>query len=274
MHIQQEIRLVAESMGVGETIRQVCPSCYGGSKKERSLTITVFPSLQVRYNCFRESCDIHGAFFLHNAEPIRTSSLEDTPIIRDFKPVQPKRKLFNGHTYPLTEFEVDWIYKAWGITCPPFWYHTPQYGGRIAMSIRGPSYTHRGWVLRDIEGYSANKALTYVDEKETPLSWYRNRELKGTIIVEDIPSAVRASKYINSVALLGVGAGLDRAMEIDENAPRPIYIALDQDAIREAFAMADRWGLLWGQVTVLPLKQDIKNLLEPDLEALLKRAMM
>jgi len=130
-------------------------------------------------------------------------------------------------------------------------------------------------VLRDIEGYSANKALTYLDKGEVPLSWYRNREFPvgiGTILVEDIPSAVRASRHLNAVALMGTGAGIDRAVEIDLIAPRPIYIALDQDATAEAFAIADRWGLLWGQVTVLPLKHDLKDLQESDLEAFLKRA--
>ena len=218
---------------------------------------------------------MHGSFFLTNVNTIHTGVAEDTAIPRDFKPVQPRRKRFNGHTYPLTEFEREWVWKAWGIKAPPFWYHTPQYGGRIAMSVRAPNYTHRGWVLRDIEGYSANKALTYVDDGQTPLSWYRNRTFPvglGTIIVEDIPSAVRAAKHLNSVALMGTGAGLDRATEIDLIAPRPIYIALDQDATAQSFTLLDRWGLLWGDAKVIPLKHDLKDLQETDLEAFLQRA--
>ncbi len=144
------------------------------------------------------------------------------------------------------------------------------------MSIRTPKYSHRGWVLRDIEGHSQSKALTMLDPLATPLSWYRNRNLssRGTILVEDIPSAVRASKYINACALLGSGAGVERASEIDRVATRPIYIALDQDATKGSFAMWHKWSLTWGPgCTVMPLRFDLKDLQEKDLERLLTRMM-
>jgi len=270
--IQAQIRLVAESMELGETLRQVCPSCLGGSSNEKSMTITVFPNSVVKYNCFRENCPshVHGSFIL-GAGLASTGSQENTN--RVFKPVLPKRAKFDGTTLPLTDFEREWIYKAWGIVNPPYWYHTNDYGGRIAMSVRAPNYTHRGWVLRDMEGRARHKALTYIEENETPMSWYRNRHLRGTVIVEDIPSAVRASKYVNAVALLGTGAGLDRATEIDMMATRPIMIALDQDATDKSFKLLDRWGLLWGQAKVMPLKHDLKDMQEPFLKRLIEGCM-
>ena len=138
------------------------------------------------------------------------------------------------------------------------------------MSVRAPKYTQRGWVLRDIQGTARSKALTYLNEDETPLSWYKDHDKRGTLLVEDIPSAVRASKYCNAVALLGTGVGLDRATEIDVCAPRPIVVALDQDATDQAFAIINRWNLLWGNVKILPLKHDLKDLQEKDLEILIR----
>ena len=88
--------------------------------------------------------------------------------------------------------------------------------------------------------------------------------------MEDIPSAVRASCYTNSIALCGTGIGLTRAEEIAEYAPRPIIVALDQDATAEAFRIARKWALLWGDVKVLPLQKDIKNMEEEDICQLLK----
>jgi hypothetical protein len=142
----------------------------------------------------------------------------------------------------------------WHMDVPENWWWTTDYGGRVAMSIRSPRFTHRGWVL------------TYTNEGEQGISWYKTSPHRGTVIVEDIPSAVRASRYVNSVALLGTGIGMDRAIEIAEHAPRPLWIAFDQDATALAFRWARRYALLWGDVRVLPLEHDLKDLTEMELE--------
>lgn len=264
MSIKEDIKLIAATMEMGETIRQVCPSCWGGSSREKSLTITLFPNNIVKYNCFRNSClDGKGSYARSGAEPL-TDNIA--------KPIKQRRKKFNGAVVPLTDFERDWIKKVWGIDEAPHWYHTHQFGGRVAMSIRSPKYAHRGWVLRDIYGNSTTKALTYVEDGEVPLCWYRNHEWPGILLVEDIPSAVRASKYITAVALLGTGAGLDRAAEIASYGTGPILIALDQDATNDAFQMMQRWALMWDDVRVLPLTQDIKDMQEDKVEKLIVTA--
>ena len=265
MSILQEVKLIVQDMELGETARRVCPSCGGGSSKEHSLTITLFPNNFVKYNCFRNSCRVSGSYACSGATPLRPKM--DDPL---YVPPTKRRKRFEGSTVPLTDFEKKYISEEWGIDEAPYWYHTSQFGGRIAMSVRAPKYTHRGWVLRDIYGSQKSKALTYIEDDETPLSWYRNNALaQGTILVEDIPSAVGASAYCTSVALLGTGCGLDRASEIHEYAPRPIYIALDQDATDQSFIMKARWGLLWEDCRVLSLNRDLKNMSEKGLDTLL-----
>jgi DNA primase len=101
------------------------------------------------------------------------------------------------------------------------------------------------------------------------MSWYKTKPNVGTLLVEDVPSAARASKYLNTVALLGTGIGLSRAAEIAEHATRPVIVALDQDATGTSFKWARKYALLWGDVQVLPLKQDIKNMTEEQLQELL-----
>lgn len=267
MSLSQDVTLIAEQMFPGETIRIRCTACGGGDKREKSMTITLFPNTLVKYNCFRDSCTSNkGQFFLGATENLLLEHQEPRPLVRKEKPK------FNGTTAPLTEFEKEYMNKMWGIKdAPTYWWHTHEYGGRIAMSVRSPMYRHRGWVLRDIGGTARSKALTYIEHEEVPLSWHKRQANVGTLLVEDIPSAVRASKYVTSVALLGTGCGNDRGLEIAAKAQRPIAIALDQDATGTAFEILDRWGLLWGDSKVVPLKKDIKNMSDKEVDDLTLR---
>jgi hypothetical protein len=120
-------------------------------------------------------------------------------------------------------------------------------------------------VLRALGTGARTKALTYINDDEEGLSWYKTSPSAPTVLVEDIPSSVRASKYMNAVALLGTGIGVARANEISNHAVRPICLALDQDATDLSFKWAKKYSLLWGDVRVLPLKKDLKDMDEEEL---------
>lgn len=276
LQFYKEIRLDAEQMEFGQTLRTICPACKGGTSREKSLSITLFSDMKVKFQCFRESCPrkMRGLFYLTNAEMITARNTPSALEGVKQRDKDPKRKKFDGPTYPLTDKERQFIFKAWGIRTPRFWYHTAQFGGRVAMSVRSPLYKARGWVLRDLEGTARTKALTYIWPEEVALSWYTHayKPLRGTLLVEDIPSAVRAAPYMDAVALLGTGCGFDRATEIAKYGQLPIIIALDQDATSTAFEMLDRWGLRWNRSKVLPLKHDLKDMDEEGLKALLEGA--
>jgi len=245
-----EIILLAADLSPGESIRDTCPFCGGGSKQEQSFVVTRDEDNSLVWVCHRASCGAKGS-------TRRGTTAQHTPTSTP----KPKKK-FTGSTEALSERLKDHIYRLWGISEPEHWYWTPQYGGRVAMSVRSPKYHHRGWVLRDVRGRSSVKALTYIDEGEEGLSWYKTTPGAPTVIVEDIPSALRAGTYVNSVALLGTGVGLSRAEEIASYATRPIVVALDQDATSTAFKIARRYALLWGDVEVLMLDKDIKDMEE------------
>jgi len=245
-----EITLLSESLMDGETVRVECPNCR--ADHERSLSITKFENGEVRYQCFRAKCALAGA-------------LNGVPYTATKSAVKRGRKKWEGVTKPLTQEHMNIISKRWSITNPPYWYSTESFGGRVAMSVRAPDFKHRGWVLRSMQSSVAVKALTYLDEGETGLSWYKPEGRRGTVLVEDIPSAVRASKYVNAVALLGTGIGLGKAREIAQYASRPIYVALDQDAQKQGIDHARRFGLLWGDTRVLLLDKDIKDMMEEEI---------
>lgn len=257
--MKSNVVLLGAGLELGETTREVCPTCGGGSTKEKSLSITQTPEGLV-WQCFRAKCSERGG----------TSRGGTAPPLKIAAPEKKRRAVFDGITKPLDERHLERVHKLWRISDPPHWWYAPE-RGRVAMSIRGPKYTHRGWVLRDIWGTKQIKALTYIDEGEESLSWYKTKGTSApTVLVEDIPSAVRVSAHVNAVALLGTRMGLDRAMEIAEYAPRPIVVALDQDATAESIKMAQRYALLWDGPIVLPLSKDFKDMTEDELNDTLR----
>jgi len=260
MSIKSEVKLYGAELSLGESIREICPLCGGGTSSEKSLVITRDDSGGLVYVCHRASCGSKGSTIYKGGSGLPS-----------LKPEKKVRKTFDGVTVPLSDSLRERLFNMWGVTDAEYWYWTKDYGGRLAMSIRSPKYTHRGWVLRDIQGRSALKALMYLDEDEESLSWYKTHADKGTVLVEDIPSAVRASEYVNSVALLGTGVGLNKASEIAEYAPRPLIVALDQDATVTSFRLAQRYAALWGDVRIQMLQKDIKDMEEKDVCQLLKR---
>lgn len=251
------IVLLATDLPLGATVHEICPTCEGGSTREKSLAITRNEDGSLVWVCHRATCPERGGTSKGSTNLIKVASQAPKP-----------RAKFDGVTEPLGEKHLERIQELWGITDPPHWYHAPE-RNRVAMSIRSPKYVHRGWVLRDIWGRSQVKALTYIEEGEEALSWYKHNDPSApTVLVEDIPSAVRAGRYASSVALLGTKMGTDRAMEIAKNA-NGIVIALDQDVTAKSFELAQQYALLWGDVTVLPLERDLKDMKEEELCELL-----
>jgi len=250
-----EIILSASNIPEGTTQRILCPICGGGVSAERSLSVTK-DERGIVWQCFRAKCGVSGAS-------------NDRAFCNESSTKQLRRKVWEGTLHELPAKVADRILTKWGISNPPDWYWTTDYGGRVAMSVRSPHDTHRGWVLRSIGSTCRTKALTYIDEEEEGLSWYKTQPYRGTVVVEDIPSAVRASVHVNAIALLGTGIGSARAVEISNFSPRPIIMALDNDALDLSFRWARKWSLLWGDVKVLPLTADLKDMNERDLCKLL-----
>jgi len=45
LQFYKEIRLDAEQMELGQTLRTICPCCQGGTSREKSLSISLYSSL-------------------------------------------------------------------------------------------------------------------------------------------------------------------------------------------------------------------------------------
>ena len=248
-NIRSEIILTGETLPEGTSTRIVCPACGGGTSEEKSLSVTHVDGA-ILWQCFRANCGEAGGS--GNTTP--SVSAEVKPIVR-----------WEGKTHPVPEQVALRIEHLWGLRDVDDWYWTTDMGGRVAMSVRDPMNKHRGWVLRAISSGARTKALTYIETGES-LSWYRTNPFAPTVVVEDIPSAIRASKYVNAVALLGTALSLEKAIEIATHAPKPVLIALDQDAVAQSFKLQKKYGLLWDSPEILSLQMDIKNMTDNELK--------
>ena len=139
---------------------------------------------------------------------------------------------------------------------------------RVAFPIFGPMGTRRGWMLRSYDPGAWNKARTHMDCGEPHMSWYASRPTGVLLVVEDIPSAVRAAQYVDALALCGTGCGPDYVQEIAAHKRRVVW-ALDADATHNAVKLARANQLLFEDSGVLVLTRDIKDMEENELKDLL-----
>jgi hypothetical protein len=107
-----------------------------------------------------------------------------------------------------------------------------------------------------------------MDREEPHLSWYRRVNNTSCVVVEDVPSAVRAALYTDSVALCGTGCNLDYAGEIAAHY-RNVVWALDADATDQSIKLMRKHALLFENSSVLVLEQDMKDMEEEDLCAIM-----
>ena len=250
----QEIVLHGSSLEPGETTRVECVTCHGGSP---TLTITRKDDGAIVWNCYRASCEDRGARGGQGGV-FRAAAKERTmPTSHPYdKPLRP----LSDDEYALLRAKIgwdDWHCVASGVRYAPE-------DDRFAMPIYGPTGRRRGYVLRDYTGLVRTKTLTRMENDEPHISWYRHKPGRTTVIVEDIPSAVRAAAYVNAVALCGTGCGPEYALEIASHAHSVVW-CLDADATELAMRWQRKYSMMFQSSSVRPLEKDMKDMTEAEL---------
>lgn len=256
--VNSNIILEAEALSVGESVRIQCPTCGGNGA---TLSLTRKDDGGVVWQCFRASCPERGA---RN----RTGGL----IAGRSTPKPPQLCTYKGELRACTDDELAFLEHKVGWTDEHLTYGRPRWAvdaDRYALPIFDSGGNRRGWTLRTWDPKEWTKALTRMDKAEPHLSYYGTHPGGKRIVVEDIPSAVRAAKYINSVALCGTGCGEDYALEI-AGCTSDIIWALDADATTLAIRLHRRHQLLFNRSRVIVLDCDLKDMTEPELKALLE----
>lgn len=257
----REILMVASGLEAGEQQRIRCPFCQGGSGNEVSMLVSIGDSGAVSWHCFRNSCQASGSR-QNGGRLVRTSSGRRPTKVRPFRGALRRlgrdEKEFLLRTICWTERHVE---KAQAL-------YTDD-KDRYVFPILDPMGRRRGYVLRSWKVTDArDKALTRMDVEEPHMSYYHCDPSVPVIVVEDIPSAVRASMYLNAVSLNGTGCSADYANEIAGHFRRVVW-ALDNDATQQAVKLMRRHSLLFDESRLLPLERDLKDMGEDALERLL-----
>lgn len=261
----QEVKLLATEVEDGQTIRFTCPYCMGGNGSERSLTITRDGD-GVVYNCFRANCSLGGGAYGGTGASLVRTNLDTLPRKR-------KRTPYEGSLAPLSDEWIEYLSDTIGITDEHRDRARPVYAPeehRVAWPILGPMGRRRGWVLRSYSLGVEPKAMTRMDEDEPCTSFYQTKNSsKYCVVVEDIPSAVRASAYLNAVSMNGSGLGPDAVAEIAAH-HRKVVWAFDEDATLKACKHHTKYALYFEDSWVLPLTKDLKNMTEAELKETLE----
>ena len=133
------------------------------------------------------------------------------------------------------------------------------------MPVFNADGSEAGAVLRSLSG-AKPKALSHTEP--LAMAWYRNPRSDTVIIVEDQLSAMRASLYMNAVALLGTNLNEERADEIKRQRFDRHLIALDKDARAIMMQHALRWRSLL-QLRPILIEKDLKDSSEQEIKEIL-----
>jgi len=253
------IKLLGAGLSDGESTYETCPAC--GKKGKLALTKQEDGS-GLLFHCFRPSCTLHKGGNAGGSSGVRN-------------PLQPKvvrttLRPYTGTLVPLPSEEESTLHQQIGFSSEhleiarPLW--SPDFD-RVAFPMFGPYGERKGWVLRSYRG-AEPKALTFQESGDSKLCYYGNHKHRPTVVVEDIPSAVRASLYVNAVALLGTGLNKDVALELAAHTDSVIW-ALDNDAFDQGMRLHLRHRMLFSNSHVMYLGVDFKNMDEDDLSTML-----
>ena len=253
------IKDLALSVPVGTSSEHlVCPECGGGATKERSLVIRREPGM-VHYACYRVSCGSRGRY-------------GSVGHATDAQPKKNELRPYTGATRPLSDVERDYVWSKWGLVDDDVLKQDIKADNRTGRLVF-PTYTKEGWEwghqLRSIDGREPKASLYWHSEYPSRLHFPRSAKTSESILlVEDIPSAIRASSFFPSCAMLGTNLAVLRVRQICSSF-RSVYLALDKDATEKAVKYKVRYSLMFDKFEVVPLHKDIKNMSHNELTTLM-----
>ena len=246
-------------IGEGETVNGgTCPSCGGGVSGDRSLSVSRKDGVLL-WICYRATCRFAGSSGRSTAGTVSNTSVPSSRAVAgrwiardaDSLPVEIREMLS-------TRYSIDPSLAArggfgWSAT-----------DSRLTMPVRSYEGEELGVMLRALDG---RKPKVVSHTEKGAMAWYTNHTTPGIIIVEDQLSAVRASRYLSSVALLGTNLSEERVAEIRRTRNSPVYLALDNDAIVSAVRYVIKYRSTL-PMQLVRLDKDIKDMTHEEADAL------
>lgn len=233
----------------------LCPKCEGGRTRERSMSAWR-DGHHIYYKCHRASCGAGGRVIAFSSEVGSVASRDDeAPTARGSIP----------RILEIPDTSYGLLLERYGIPegllarAGAGWIDSGK--GRLYLPCLGPGGETNGYVARSLAGEEP-KALIHrlnTDIGKDLMAFYKGPG-RALVIVEDQLSAIRASQYTNSVALVGTHLSDSRMESILSTRPSKMFIALDKDATDKAIKYAFKYG-----IKIIPLEKDLKDCTEDEL---------
>jgi hypothetical protein len=267
--VRLEIEQVARQLSVGDrTEHYLCPLCRGGQSGENSFVVwSDDDGGGYGWNCYRASCGVFG-FNSDGAVVVKQRKVTDKVSGRPLNPYKGTVRRISREEQAELLIKIGFRRVHESISGVKF----ADQADRFAFPILDPLGERRGLVLRSWKPGQRIKAVNRMEKEEPSISWYyRFTHDVPLIIVEDIPSAVRASVYCNAVALLGTNATQSYMYEILKTHTKEVVWAFDADASTKAIKYAKENRALFAHSRTHILSKDLKDMSETEIESTLSR---
>lgn len=257
MNAKDSILLDYAFLNEGETVTgELCPACQGGVSGDRAMAVSRRDG-RLLWICYRASCSFKGSSAggvgYSGTKPVNTRGATGRWIKRDASSLPERVVCLLLERYAIDANDIARFGLGWS-------------DERLMLPVYSLSGEEEGCTLRSLDG-AVPKSLAHIEPEA--MAWYRNRNSDDLIIVEDQLSAIRASKYMNAVALLGTNLNQDRATQIRKAKFSKVLLALDADAFDKAVGMARKFRS-YLPMDLLSLEKDLKDMSDIELKELLQ----
>jgi hypothetical protein len=252
---REKVLLLGRDLPIGTTEnRTLCFFCGGGESKDRSFAVTRVDKLCVKYMCHREKCGKRGSVFLNGGggeEETKLKVFQPNPIKA---PLEGLEFTDLQHLDSKYDLDLDYVVKAG-------WCRVSENGFNLCMPCISPTGALRGHVVRRVNQYGKKSLQTFKVLDEPWLCWYRTA-IRDIVVVEDQISALKAARFVTSVALLGCDLSQNKVDEIKQVAGKEgrVFLCLDPDAKKKTLEYLQRYRIQFGgNLYGIVLSKDLKD---------------
>ena len=262
MNLRDAFILEYGDVSEGETrAGQLCPSCNGGSDGKQTLSVSRQNGILL-WHCHRDSCTFSGRyggrFSQGSSKAKATRGMVGRNYVRNAVQVPDSIREQLASELLLTDRLLSKAQYGWDTD-----------SSKLVQPVFNSDGEVLGCCLRALDGRQP-KSKSHTEDGA--MSWYRKRGSKHLIIVEDMFSALRASDYMNAVALLSTHINQERIEQIKKAGFTSAFIALDRDAFAKSISYAKSFRNEL-KLNVVKLDKDIKNMSQKEADQLFNQLM-
>ena len=239
-----ELEEVVEQLNVGNATHTICPFC--NAKHERSFRIAHYRDGTIYGKCYRAKCTGKHTF-KRGTLLLRPEKVKSKFNPRNFADLHlleavPEIVAFSANKkYTLTASELRREGVLWDSARSLMYFPTYDINGCLFGGMTKDFYHKQ-------DKYP--KWVTYFNKRTTklhyPQSFVFDSHYCNCVIVEDIISAIRLSRYMKAVAILGTELNDEQALELSTICDK-LYVALDPDANDKAMKIKKRYNSLFAE---------------------------